>query len=371
MNSSSPSGLVDDASGVEVALQWARNQQPLVAVGILCAINITFCSVLPLPMGVWLMIIFGVLYGQMLGVALYLLTSLIGAWITFGIVRLVRHRIVEMLGPHTATWRRMDAAITREGLWLALLWRVAPIAPYVVSSAMLSMTDISQWNYLWTTALGIIPSSFPIVTGAALAGTMLIERKEVDPVTLGINVASLLAGIYVCVRLGQIAVEVIKRGDAADAEVADDAADAAAPRSPKSGSGAPAAVSVGSRMNLFSGGHGVPSPVSPAEKSARSVFDVLARNLASHAQTSVRAVQGVVEGSARGLADLGSSAAHVSTELLDRLAGSSQSLATLGSGSSLESRGRVARGAASPAGSGGSHSASSKPASQSDLRLLL
>ena len=64
-------------------------------------------------------------YGQLLGLALYLSTSLVGAWITFGVVRLVRHRIVALLGPHAETWRRLEAAITREGLWIALLWRVA------------------------------------------------------------------------------------------------------------------------------------------------------------------------------------------------------------------------------------------------------
>ena len=79
-----------------------------------------------------------------------------------------------------------------------------------------------MFDYLWTTGLGIIPSSFPIVTGAALAGTILVEQKEVDPVTLGINVLSLLAGVYVMIRLGAIAMGVIKgiQQDRAAAEAA-------------------------------------------------------------------------------------------------------------------------------------------------------
>ena len=85
--------------------------------------------------------------------------------ITFLIVRSLKDSVIKWLGPHADTWRRLDAAITREGLYICFLWRVAPIAPYVVSSAMISMTNISMWDYTWTTALGIIPSSFPIVSG--------------------------------------------------------------------------------------------------------------------------------------------------------------------------------------------------------------
>ena len=133
-------------------------------------------------------------------------------------MRLLKHRVIEMLGRHAATWRRLDEAITREGLWICFLWRVAPIAPYVISSAMISMTNISQWDYMWTTSLGIIPSSFPVVSGAAMAGTLLIEKKEMDPVTMTINVLSIGAGIYVMIRLGAIAVEVMAKAGAQDAE---------------------------------------------------------------------------------------------------------------------------------------------------------
>ena len=215
----------------EDVLDWARNQDPWTAAAIFCAINVLGLGVLPLPIGIWMAVIFGILYGQVLGMVLYIVTSWLGAWITFGIVRLVRHRIIELLGPHAETWRRLDAAIMREGLWICFLWRVAPIAPFVVSSAMIAMTDISQFNYLWTTFLGIIPSSFPIVTAAALAGTMLIEQKEVDPLTLVINGISIGAGVYVMFRLTRIAMDVFNR----DAELSDSAEATSAARGGGSG----------------------------------------------------------------------------------------------------------------------------------------
>ena len=196
---------------IQDLLDWARNRNPVVALTAFCLVNILGTSVLPVPIGVWMMILAGILYGQVGGLTIYLSTCVVGACITFGVVRLLRDRLLSLLKPeHLEIWHKLDAAITREGLWICFLWRVAPIAPFVVSSAMISMTDITMWDYLWTTSLGIIPSSFPIVSGAALAGTMLLEKKEVSPTTLAINIISFAAGVYVMIRLGAIAMEVIR-----------------------------------------------------------------------------------------------------------------------------------------------------------------
>ena len=58
-----------------------------------------------------------------------------------------------------------------------------------------------------------------VLAGAAMAGTYLIEKKEMDPVTLTINVLSIGAGIYVMIRLGAIAVEVMAKAGAQDNDV--------------------------------------------------------------------------------------------------------------------------------------------------------
>merc|ERR1740117_1173891 len=89
------------------------------------------------------------------------------------------------------------------------LWRVAPIAPFVVSSVLISMTAIRQRDYLWTTSLGIIPASAPIVSGAALSKS-LVTHAELITTTLVINVLTIGAGVYVTVRLGFIAMNVLK-----------------------------------------------------------------------------------------------------------------------------------------------------------------
>jgi hypothetical protein len=98
-------------------VDWARSQHPILATTIFCVVNVFGTSVFPLPIGVWMMVIAGILYGLVGGLAIYLSTSLLGAWITFLVVRLVRQRVISLLGPHADTWRALDAAIMQEGLW--------------------------------------------------------------------------------------------------------------------------------------------------------------------------------------------------------------------------------------------------------------
>ena len=157
-----------DSEWAQAAIDWARGQNSTVAMTAFAIVNIIGTSVLPLPIGVVMMVAGGVLFGQVVGLVLYLVTCTVGAMITFLIVRSLKSRVIDWLGPHGPTWKRLEAAIKREGLYICFLWRVAPIAPFVVSSAMISMTDITTWEYLWTTAVGIIPSTFPIVSGTDL-----------------------------------------------------------------------------------------------------------------------------------------------------------------------------------------------------------
>jgi hypothetical protein len=117
------------------------------------------------------------------------------------------------------------------------------------------MTDIKQWDYVWTTALGMVPSSFPIVSGAALAGTMLIEKKPVGPFQLVLSVASMAAGVYVVIRLGSLAVEVFQRQGIMDGG-GDDAAGAAGGGADRNGCGRGDAAAGGAAKNgSAKGGH--------------------------------------------------------------------------------------------------------------------
>lgn len=184
--------------------------------------NILGTSVFPIPVGVFFCMLAGLLYGAVLGAAVYIVTCATGAWFTFLLVRCLRPRIITSMGKYAKTWEKLDAAITREGVIICMLWRIAPIAPFVLSSVMIAMTGLTQWQYVWTTSIGIIPSTVPIVSAAALGRNLLVEN-EVDPMQIAFNVVSIGAGIYVCVRLAFIASEVLKRSgldEDADADAA-------------------------------------------------------------------------------------------------------------------------------------------------------
>ena len=71
--------------------------------GVFCVVNVLGTGVFPIPIGAGMMVLAGILYGLWLGLALYLSTSLLGAWLTFGITRLLHSRIITMLGRHATT----------------------------------------------------------------------------------------------------------------------------------------------------------------------------------------------------------------------------------------------------------------------------
>ena len=107
------------AMDIQDLLDWARNRNPVVALTAFCLVNILGTSVLSAadrrldddPRRI--------LYGQVGGLTIYLSTCVVGAWITFGVVRLLRDRLLSLLKPeHLEIWHKLDAAITREGLWI-------------------------------------------------------------------------------------------------------------------------------------------------------------------------------------------------------------------------------------------------------------
>jgi hypothetical protein len=98
------------------------------AVAAFCYVNVVCTSLLPLPAGWLMMIAAGVLFGEALGLVLYLLTSCLGAMITLAVVRsmplVFESGFRSCLGKHTAAiWRRFDEALfgalrrSRHGGW--------------------------------------------------------------------------------------------------------------------------------------------------------------------------------------------------------------------------------------------------------------
>lgn len=187
-------------------------EQPALGFTLFAIGNTIATSVIPIPVGVFFCLIAGIVYGVALGTTLYVVTCVVGSWITFVLTRCLRPVVISRLGSYTTTWDRIDVALSREGPIICVLWRVAPAAPFVISSVLLSLTTISHVQYMWTTAVGIIPSSLLLVSTAAFGRNLVSGRASVAQVVF--NIASIIAGVYVMYRLTIIAQSVLQRNAA-------------------------------------------------------------------------------------------------------------------------------------------------------------
>ena len=175
-------------------------------------INMIFCSLLPIPLASSMVMVAVLLYGMVLGLFINTISTVIGCWLSLIITRhMCRPRIIRLLGRYEEKWRALDFAIMEEGYQIALLIRLAPVAPLVLSNVLLSMTSISQRTYLWTTAVGIVPSNLPFAYVALLGRSMLTEFPPSDPVLLSLSLVGLAASVLIAWKIGRIATRVLRR----------------------------------------------------------------------------------------------------------------------------------------------------------------
>jgi len=102
----------------------------------------------------------GFLFGLALGTVFNVLSATIGAAAIF---------LVARWGPGRALSARMDASEgrlqrLREGLReheisMLFLLRLVPAVPFFVANLLPALVGVRFWNFLWTTALGIVPGA--------------------------------------------------------------------------------------------------------------------------------------------------------------------------------------------------------------------
>lgn len=215
-------------------------------------LNVVVSSVIPIPLAGPLAAAGALLFGLVLGMTLNVLSSVLAAYLALLLTRGVcRPCILRMLGEKgRAKWEALDAAITADGPWLALLIRLSPLSPMVLTNFLLSLTSISPFHYVWTTALGVIPGNLPYAyaaeVGASLADTghqvcALEERvggragreshpsrgprpcsngyadrppntpRAQDPLMLGMTVVGMVASLGIALKIASIARRALRR----------------------------------------------------------------------------------------------------------------------------------------------------------------
>ena len=102
--------------------------------------NIVGTSVVPIPIAGPLSAVAAVLFGLIRGMTINIATSVVGAWIGLFAVRYACRPCFErMLGRYYSRWRVLDTALTAQGSLIALLIRLAPISPMVLTNILLSL----------------------------------------------------------------------------------------------------------------------------------------------------------------------------------------------------------------------------------------
>lgn len=147
-------------------------------------LNLFVNSFMPLPLAGPMVVVASLLYGIVGGLAVNIVSSILGACLSFWTTRFAcRPCFVRALGRYSQQWAAVDAALTAEGYQIALLIRIAPVSPMVLSNVLLALTSISLWTYFWTTFVGLLPANLPYAYGAQLG--MSLYDCTVKPIGVG------------------------------------------------------------------------------------------------------------------------------------------------------------------------------------------
>jgi uncharacterized membrane protein YdjX (TVP38/TMEM64 family) len=169
---------------------------------------------LSVPVATGLSVLAGVLFGRWLGTLVVSFASTLGALLAMLVARYVLQDSVGRWLARRPRWQAavaaLDRGIERDGWFYLLLLRLTPAFPFFVVNAGMGLTRIRTWTYIWVTQLGMLPTTFVVVSAGAAVGeaTSFRELASFDrlwpltallliPITL-----RLLAGRYLRRRAG-------------------------------------------------------------------------------------------------------------------------------------------------------------------------
>ncbi len=117
-----------------------------------------FVAVLCLPgVTLFLTMVGGGLFGFLQGTLLAEISSTTGAFLAFLLVRyLFRDSVARRLEGKGGGVRER---LKRQGTKYILILRITMAFPYFLLNPLLALTSVSPWTFLWTTGVGILPST--------------------------------------------------------------------------------------------------------------------------------------------------------------------------------------------------------------------
>ncbi len=110
---------------------------------------------LSLPVGVWLTLAGGFIFGALPATLYVLISSTIGATLAFFTVRYILRPYLEQ--KYAAKLKNFNQELERYGAYYLLMAHQLPIIPFFVINILGGLSPISALTFIWTTAVGIIP----------------------------------------------------------------------------------------------------------------------------------------------------------------------------------------------------------------------
>lgn len=131
-------------------------------------------TALSLPVGVWLTLAMGALFGFWQGLVLVSFASTIGATLAFLTARhLARDRVLARLGTRAAP---LEQGLRRDGAFYLFSLRLIPVVPFFAVNLLMGLTPIRAWVFYLVSQLGMLPGTAVYVNaGTQLAGLTSVK----------------------------------------------------------------------------------------------------------------------------------------------------------------------------------------------------
>jgi uncharacterized membrane protein YdjX (TVP38/TMEM64 family) len=135
---------------------------------VLYAVGFTAVSLTPAPATV-LTVGAGALFGWWIGLPVALAGALGGAYLGFGLARLLGRAAVHgLVGGRMA---RLDGVLCRRGLLAVIIIRLVPTGPFAVVNTACGLSSVSARHYVLGTAVGMLPGIAAFVAVGAFGAT--------------------------------------------------------------------------------------------------------------------------------------------------------------------------------------------------------
>ena len=142
-----------------------------------------------LPIGIWMTLLAGFLFGTWTGTAVVGVSATLGAVLAFLAARYVFADLFHRAAHTRPRLRRMlvtvDHGLRVRGAFYVLLLRLTPIFPFWMLNLGLGLTRVRLRDYWWATQLGILPMTLVVANAGASLAEVTTLREVLSLRVLG------------------------------------------------------------------------------------------------------------------------------------------------------------------------------------------